>query len=114
STIVGGSYNVIQTNASYSFIGGGYANIMSGFLGAIGGGWGNNEGSYGGIIGGGLFNGIEATSDYSIIVVGYSYTVKTYTMYAFIGGGQYNGIQTNAFGAVIAGGYQNRIKPGSG
>jgi hypothetical protein len=86
--------NTIQTSAAYSFLGGGYGNVI-----------GNNSDHS--TIGGGYENGIQDGSPYATIGGGANNTIATNSNGATIAGGRANNIGINAPNAFVAGGYGN-------
>jgi hypothetical protein len=97
------------SNASYSFIGGGYDNRNDMQAGTICGGahhfLDSTNGSDHGFIGGGSLHVIDATGPYNAIAGGTGNHIGGAAQRAFIGGGQTNTITIQ--GAVIAGGNNN-------
>jgi hypothetical protein len=85
---------MIQPNASYATIGGGYVNTIK-LL------------AHHANIGGGYANTIDQYAEDSTIDGGYYNTIQPNAFYATIGGGFWNTIQTNASYATIGGGYGN-------
>jgi hypothetical protein len=112
SSIAGGRQNNIQKNAVESVIGGGYGNIIQ--TGAndstIGGGSQNNIaiGASSSIIAAGDFN--TNGSPYSTVSGGSNNAIYYYTPYSTIGGGIGNGIYDNSQAATICGGLSNSIE----
>jgi len=107
--IVGGYGSTIFPLSSFSTIGGGRGNSLSGGHSTISGGRENRIGNTAfntalyGYIGGGYLNVINTNSDYSTLVGGQSNTISGVD-WAFIGGGQLNTISADY--ANIKGGYQ--------
>jgi hypothetical protein len=101
ATIAGGFGNSIQSNASYSIIGGGYYNLIQSSNAAT-------APKYD-FIGGGALNTIEPYTWYGSIPGGYGNRIQYYGLYASIAGGFWNLVGTNAQGAAIGGGRSNAI-----
>lgn len=120
STIGGGQYNEVYTNAAYTFIGGGYLQSAMSSYGAIVGGYShiigtNSDFSF---IGGGHSNNINSNSDYSTIAGGRGNSCAG--IYCTVSGGHHSdvsgdystnigGDENNLHGsyATIAGGRDN-------
>lgn len=111
TTIGGGRWNTIQTNAQHATIGGGYANTIesSAQYATIDGGRYNTIQSSASdtTIGGGNENTIEPNASDATIGGGSANTIETNADFATIGGGTVNTIQPNAYAATIPGGYGN-------
>jgi hypothetical protein len=112
SAIFGGWGNTIY--ASYSFIGGGYFNMIQtgAIFSTIGGGQQNAiqpNASYS-TIGGGYINVIQTNANFSMIGGGIVNTIQPYAAYSTIGGGRNNTVQTNGQQSFIGGGYQNTVQ----
>jgi hypothetical protein len=118
SVFVGGSNNVISSNAIASFIGGGRSNTIEklGNYSFIGGGFGNFDaggfpgtfGKYSVIVGGHL-NVIEEGATWSVIGGGYGNAIRTNAIRAFIGAGALNSIGVGGTNSVIVGGFNNTV-----
>ncbi len=117
-SILGGGYqNLIQSNADYTFIGGGGNNTLGAGTTAsvIVGGVGNIMQSLSGFsfIGGGNGNVIGTNNGTAVIVGGLVNTIGNFSDRAAIVGGNGNAIQNNSLAAFIGGGIGNTIGVGS-
>ncbi len=95
---IGGGGNNFETNAVYSFIGGGWFNV--------------DFTSYS-VIGGGAMNTLGVLSRYSVIGGGQGNTVGTNSDHSLIGGGLGNFVGTNSSMSTISGGVSNFISNGT-
>lgn len=111
--IGGGFYNIILTNAYYSFIGGGQNNLIQ--TNAIGssivGGINNTIQTTAGyaVIGGGIQNTIQNGNKDNVIAGGAGNTIQITANDNVIGGGDYNPIQQIVSQSVLGGGIANTI-----
>jgi hypothetical protein len=116
SVIVGGGFpggpNIIRSNSSGVFIGGGSANEAGPNANdvTVAGGFANAARTYGAVVGGGGYNLIETNSDYATIGGGGGNTLQSGSGFSVIAGGYANSIQTNSGFSTMAGGYQNEIQ----
>ena len=95
--------NTIYGSGNYNIIGAGYANNLTGNVGALMAGFGNNMHGSAGFIGAGVQNTITAAADNSVLGGGNGNTING--VYGFIGGGQ-NNIASTGW-ATVAGGISN-------
>lgn len=116
--IGGGSANQVGPNFNDSAIVGGYGNIVQSPDVFIGGGYGNlvQANAYDSYIGGGQQNQVLTGGNFSTIVGGYYNIIEGSGYYgmSFIGAGWANTIRSNANYSVIAGGINNVIQPSAG
>ena len=112
------SPNNINSNASWSAVGGGASNTIetNAQFSVIGGGWLNSIGTNGSfaVIGGGRSNSIAANALDSVVGGGKLNAVKSNADNGTIGGGTANVIDSRHDGGVIAGGDSNCIGPDGG
>ena len=101
AAIVGGLANNILTFGAYSFIGGGYSNLVSENYSVVGGGLQNTANAYAATVGGGQQN--IAAGPWSFLGGGVLNTAVA--DYDTIGGGYYN--SASGVEATVAGGQQN-------
>ncbi|GEM_PF-269571 len=108
-----GGYNMVLSNTSGAFIGGGSGNWVgpSVFDSVIAAGKYNSVQSSEAGISSGYGNWIQANSDNSVIGGGDYNTIENGAYGSVIGGGYNNLIHTNADHGTIAGGWQNVIQP---
>lgn len=111
SSVLGGVYNEIDTNAQRNVIAGGGTNVIraGAFFNVIGGGTRNDIGASTvfGFIGGGFDHTIAASLNYPTIAGGSQNTVEG--NYGTIGGGAGNRIRSSAESSFIGGGLNNDI-----
>ncbi len=96
STIAGGYYNAIGTNANAGAIGGGRYNSI-------------DTGTRDAVVAGGYDNDIGADADYAAMAGGTLNKIGASAARSFIGAGHGNTIASNANNSVIAGGSHNYI-----
>jgi hypothetical protein len=116
-SFIGGGYNnLIQSNALYASISGGEGNQIQSLsdgtaarFGHIGGGVENaiEPFAWGSVVGGGFRNLIQSEATYAVIGGGWQNLIGTNAARAFIGAGESNRIANDALFATIPGGYLN-------
>ena len=113
STICGGYQNTVDDECEYSFIGGGYENIMAwgADFGVIAGGETNHLEADWGVVAGGKANDVQDDARFSCIGGGFQNTVQAKNHYSTIAGGANNTI--GGFFGSIGGGLRNAIQPGA-
>jgi hypothetical protein len=118
SSVVGGSYNYIDTSSSYSFIGGGHRNKLSNNASSasiLGGDDNSIDGGYQALILGGNTNVMVGSASRCIIIGGQNNTIGNIALgsdpkNSIIGAGGGNIIEGNGFYSGIFTGSNNRIQ----
>jgi hypothetical protein len=124
SAALGGENHIITNGATYTVIGGGFANTIAGNNSLIGGGQENRIGSGAAfsVIGGGVLNHANASrvfigggaenridAEYGVLSGGLQNRIHAGASYSVLGGGEINQITTNASRSVLAGGSFNQV-----